>query len=232
MFEYDWKSEIHEKRMERFVDAGLYLVTSRDLSEGRTTVEVVEAALRAGVKLVQLREKNLPLGDLLPLAEEVRAMTSAADALLIINDRIDIAMAVGADGVHLGQDDFPVTSARRLAPDMIIGASSHSTEEAVEAQADGASYVNIGPLFPTNTKEWEEDYLGIAGLMEISRALSVPFTVMGGIKLNHVPDLRKAGAEVIALVTAVTAATDPAVAAGELLRMIKGADPGGQCQTL
>jgi thiamine-phosphate pyrophosphorylase len=216
-----WESDIHEERMTRFVDAGLYLVTSGVMSAGRTTHEIVEAALTAGVGLIQLREKNMPLKDLVPLAGKIRGMTAEAGALLIINDRIDVAMAVGADGVHLGQDDFPIRHARRLAPDMIIGASSHSTGEASEAELAGASYVNIGPLFSTNTKEWGKEYLGIEGLEAISKVLSVPFTVMGGIKLNHIEALKRSGARVMAVVTAVTAADDPVAAAGELLKRIR-----------
>ena len=116
--------------MRRFRDAGLYLVTSQSLSSGRATLEIVRAALAGGVKLVQLREKDLSTRRLLGLARKVRELTAKAGALLIINDRLDIALAVGADGVHLGQDDLPVDEARKIAPDLIIGASSHSRKEA------------------------------------------------------------------------------------------------------
>lgn len=218
---YRWNNEIHEERMARFVDSGLYLVTSEIMSAGRSTIGILEAALSAGVRLVQLREKDMPLNDLVPLAEKVRGMTAEAGALLIINDRIDVAMAVGADGVHLGQDDFPIRHARRLAPDMVIGASSHSTGEASEAELAGASYVNIGPLFPTSTKEWGKEYLGIEGLERISKVLSVPFTVMGGIKLSHIDAIKRSGARVMAVVTAVTAADDPGAAARELLEKMR-----------
>ncbi len=152
-----------------------------------------------------MREKDISGRELFELARDVRAMTSDAGALLIINDGLDVAMGVGADGVHLGQDDFPVAEARKLAPGMIIGSSSHGIAEALKAESDGASYVNIGPLFTTGTKEWTKDYLGIAGIEEISPVLKeVPFTVMGGIKKNHIPDLLEAGARTIAVVTAVT----------------------------
>lgn len=213
----------HDERMRRFLDAGLYLVTSGAVSRGRSTSEILRLALAGGVKLVQLREKDLPTREFVGLAREVRRLTSEAGALLIINDRIDIAMCVGADGVHLGQDDFPVGDARSLAPDMVIGASSHSVVEARRACADGASYVNIGPLFPTSTKEWRGEFLGWEGLGEIAGAVTVPFTVMGGIKQEHIPRLVAAGARTIAVVTAVTAADDPAHAAAELLRSIRKA---------
>ena len=219
---YAWFNSAHEERMARFCNAGLYLVTSESLSEGRSTLDIVDAALAAGVRLIQLREKGLSIRELTSLAREVRARTKAADALLIINDRLDVALAVEADGVHLGQDDLPIADARRLAPELIIGASSHNEAEAEAAEAAGASTVNIGPLFPTQTKNWTGEYLGVEGLRRIAPVLHVPFTVMGGIKAEHISELRAAGACTIALVTAVTAAPDPAQAARELLTAVRG----------
>lgn len=208
------------RRMTAFCDAGLYLVTSQALSAGRSTTDVVRAALSGGVRLIQLREKDLSVRAYARLAAEVRELTASAGALLIINDRIDVALAVGADGVHLGQDDFPIADARRIAPGLIIGASTHSIEEAEDAQLRGASYVNIGPIFPTNTKVWDAAFLGLEGLRRIAPRVSVPFTVMGGIKRSHIAELTRAGANTIALVTAVTMADDPARAARELLAEI------------
>jgi thiamine-phosphate pyrophosphorylase len=211
---------IHDERMQRFQKAGLYLVTSQSLSEGRSTLDIVRQALVGGVTLIQLREKNLPLRDTLELARDIRALTKPYGCLLIINDRIDVALAVGADGVHLGLDDLPIDAARSIAPDLIIGASSHTIEEAEAAQAAGASYVNIGPIYPTQTKNWTDAYLGIEGLTRIAPHVSIPFTVMGGIKQTHIPELCAAGASTIALVTAVTAAPNPEQAARELLEEI------------
>ena len=216
----------HSERMQRFQQAGLYLVTSEPLSAGRTTADIVRAALAGGVKLVQLREKEMPLRTFVDLAREVRGLTAAAGALLIINDRLDVVLAVGADGVHLGQDDLPIPAARRLAPDLIIGASTHSIDEARRAQAEGASYINIGPLYPTGTKVWAGAFLGLAGLREVAAVATVPFTVMGGIKRDHIPALVAAGARTIALVTAVTQAGDPQRAAAELLATIRQARGG------
>lgn len=213
-------TDTHNERMERFQRAGLYLVTSSAVSGARSTSQVVAAALRAGTRLIQLREKDMPDGELFELACEVRRLTGEAEALLIINDRLDIALAVGADGVHLGQEDLPVDHARRIAPDLVIGASTHSAEEARAAESLGASYVNVGPLFPTRTKEWTEEFLGLEGLAAIAPAVSIPFTVMGGIKKEHIPDLIAAGAQTIAVVTAVTQSPDPARAAAQLLKAI------------
>jgi thiamine-phosphate pyrophosphorylase len=214
---------IHDDRITRFRQAGLYLVTSQSLSRGRTTLAVLEAALRGGVKLVQLREKEMPLRELYAIAIEARHMTEEAGALLIINDRIDVALAVGADGVHLGQEDLPIAAAREVGPELVIGASTHSVAEAADAIGDGASYVNIGPIFPTNTKVWTDEFLGLDGLREIAASVSVPFTVMGGIKRDHIPALVDAGAQTIALVTAVTDAVDVEAATRELLATIKSA---------
>jgi thiamine-phosphate pyrophosphorylase len=207
----------HDERMRRFRTAGIYLVTSQSLSRGRGTPAIIQAALNGGVRLIQLREKEIALHPFLEMAREARALTAAAGALLIINDRPDVALAVGADGVHLGQEDFPVSEARRLAPHLVVGASTHSIEEARQAAEDGASYVNIGPVFPTSTKQWTRNFLGLEGLRRISRTVSIPFTVMGGIKREHIPELVGAGARVIAVVTAITMADDPEQAARELV---------------
>ncbi|MBN2301411.1 MAG: thiamine phosphate synthase [Lentisphaerae bacterium] len=208
--------------MTRFGAAGLYVVTSAEFSAGRGTIPIVKSALAAGVKLIQLREKNSTMRELINLGRTVRDMTARAGALLIINDRIDIAMAIGADGVHLGRNDLPTREARAIAPDMIIGASTHNRSEALSAEADGASYVNLGPVFPTKTKDHLDSFIGMEGVKEISKLLSIPFTVMGGIKKNHIPDLVSLGVRTIAVVTAVTAAPDPEKAARELLALIRG----------
>ncbi len=212
---------IHDERLRRFCAAGLYFVTSQSLSEGRTTIDIVRRALAGGVTLIQLREKDLPLQEYLELARAVRELTRPYGCLLIINDRIDVALAVDADGVHLGLDDLPIAAARAIAPDLIVGASSHTIEEAVVAESAGASYVNIGPIYKTGTKVWTDAFLGVEGLAQIAPHVKIPFTVMGGIKREHIPALCAAGARTIALVTAVTAAQHPEQAARELLEEIR-----------
>ncbi len=215
------QTSLHAERMARFRAAGLYLVTSEPLSAGRSTETIVRAALDGGARLIQLREKELSARALTALAQRVRALTAAAGALLLIDDRLDIALAVGADGVHLGQDDLPIADARRVAPDLILGASTHDIAEARAAEAAGASYVNIGPLFPTGTKLWTGAFLGIEGLRRIAPRVNLPFTVMGGIKKAHIPELLTAGAQTIAVVTAITAAPDPRAATADLLAEIR-----------
>jgi len=195
-------------RRKLFDQVDLYPVTCERLSAGRTSLEIVEAVVRGGVRIVQYREKDLADGKLFRQAAAMREATEGQNVLLIINDRIDIALAVGADGVHLGQDDLPVTEARKLAPDLLVGASTHSLADALAAQEAGADYVNIGPIFPTGTKEGLQNFLGPGAIEEIAPHLKIPFTVMGGIKADNMEEVLVKGARRIAVVTAVTEAPD------------------------
>ena len=136
---------------------------------------------------------------------------------MIMNDHVDIALLTGADGVHLGQDDLPLKEAVKLAPDLIIGRSTHSREQALEAEAQGASYLNLGPIYPTQTKNTPVHPLGIEIVKEVGPLLHIPFTVMGGIKERHIPGLLAAGAKYIAMVTEITQA--PCV--GERVRHLR-----------
>lgn len=216
-------TDLHNQRMAKFLRAGLYVVTSQSVSRGRTTEEVVRACLAAGVSLIQLREKELSIRELYRLAVEIRRMTSKAGALFLVNDHFDIALAVGADGVHLGQDDLPIRDARRLAPDMIIGASSSFLAEARQAERVGASYVNIGPVFPTKTREGCDEGLGVKKVARIGSRLKIPFTLMGGIKRCHIPELMATGASALAVITAVTSDPHPRKAAEAMLAAIRRA---------
>jgi thiamine-phosphate pyrophosphorylase len=190
---------------------------------GRPALDVLDACLDAGVRVVQFREKNLDTRVLYEKAAQFRARTAAVGALFIVNDRLDVAMAVEADGVHLGQSDLPFEAARRIAPDLILGASSHNLEEAVAAQAAGASYVNVGPIFATQTKTVAGGAVGPERFAEVAPHLSVPLTCMGGIKAHNVGALLACGARHIAVVTAVTAAPDVRAAAEELRGLIRAA---------
>jgi thiamine-phosphate pyrophosphorylase len=217
---------VRQERRQRLREADLYLVTSEPLSKGRSDLEILDAALAAGVRLIQLRDKTSNARDLFEKACEFRRRTAEAGALLIINDRVDLAAAVGADGVHLGQNDLPVNVARKLLPDGLIGASTHNVDQAVFAEIDGADYVNIGPIYPTATKEGLVEFLGPEAISRATPHLSIPFTVMGGIKLHHVEELISAGANILALVTAVTAAPDPEAAARELREAMPSSQRG------
>ncbi len=211
----------HAERMERFRAAGLYLVTGESLSAGRTTPEIVGQALGAGVRLVQLREKEKSKRELFRLACRLRERCADYGALLIIDDHLDVALASGADGVHLGNEDLPPGAARALFPEGIIGVSTHDLGEARAAADSGASYYNIGPIFPTRTKSWSGAFLGPGSIPDLSAGNALPFTVMGGIKRDNIEQVLAAGARTVAVVTAVTAAPDPAEACRELLRIVR-----------
>jgi thiamine-phosphate pyrophosphorylase len=201
-----------ERRKARFNEIDVYPVTCERLSAGRSNLEVLEAVIRGGARIIQLREKEYSKRDLCRLALTFREVTARAGVLLIINDYLDIALAVGADGVHLGQDDLPLTAARRLAPDLLIGISTHSLEEALEAEREGADYVNIGPVFATSTKAGVDRGLGPEAIASIGSRLSVPFTVMGGITAANLDEVLAAGARRIAMITAITQSADIAEA--------------------
>ena len=209
-----------QERTAAFEKVDLYPVTDQALSLGRDNYQVAQGIIDGGAKIVQLREKHLSKTDFLVMACRFRELTKKAGILLIINDHIDIAQACGADGVHLGQDDIPLKAARALAPDLIIGASTHNLDEALQAQADGADYVNIGPIFPTATKAVAMDPLTPQAIRDIAPHLTVPFTVMGGINETNIRQVLDAGARRIAVVTAVTRAPDIAGAVRGLIRQI------------
>ena len=207
-------------RLARFHQTDLYAVITEQFCRGRSAIAVLEAVLEAGVRLVQFREKNLEDRELYQRCFQFRERTAGADALLIVDDRLDIALATGADGVHLGQTDLPVEAARRVAPNLLIGASAHSLEEALAAQQAGASYVNIGPIFATQTKDVSAGAIGPEMIDLIAPHLTIPFTCMGGIKPDNVHEVLRRGARHVAVVTAVTAADDVYAAALELRRAI------------
>jgi len=186
----------------------LYPVSCERLAKGRSDIEWLDAVLAAGVKIVQLRDKESTDRVLFEKACLFRQRTTAHGALLIINNRVDIALACNADGIHLGNSDLPAEEARRLAPELIIGVSANSIEQAASAADRGASYYNIGPLFRTSTKQGLSTFLGPEAIKRFSSASPLPFTVMGGIKFGHIEELNALGAQRIAVVTALTEADD------------------------
>ncbi|PJC76565.1 MAG: thiamine phosphate synthase, partial [Syntrophobacterales bacterium CG_4_8_14_3_um_filter_58_8] len=192
-------------------------------SAGRSNLEVLDAAIRGGAGIIQLREKECTAGDLYRLALRFRKVTADARMLLIINDHVDIALAVEADGVHLGQEDLPLAAARAIAPDLLIGISTNSREEALKAQGEGADYVNIGPIFPTRTKEGATRFLGPEAIAGIAAGLEIPFTVMGGINGDNIDRVLTQGARRVAVVTAVTMADDMAEMIASLREKIRRA---------
>lgn len=202
-------------------DADLYVVITESFCAGRSSLQILEACLDAGVKMVQLREKNIEDDALFQLACAWRDATRNAGALLFLDDRVDIALAVQADGVHLGLADMPIAAARRIAPELLLGASSHTRDEALAAQQAGADYVNIGPIFPTQTKAVPTGAVGPRLIADIAPQLRIPFTCMGGITLENVDTVLAQGARIAAVVTAVTAAENPTAAAAALRERIR-----------
>ena len=199
-----------KERVEAFKKASVYPVVTTDFCAGRNPLDVVRSILEGGAKVVQVREKTMCDRDYLNLLKEARKLTDEFGALLIADDRLDAALLADADGVHLGQDDLPCAEARKLAPQLFIGVSTHNRDELLAAQRDGCSYLNIGPIFPTGTKSLPMNPLGLETLSELVPQVKVPFSVMGGIKFSHLKTLRSHGCLHIAAVTAFTQAENPA----------------------
>ena len=186
----------------------VYPVSCEKLANGRSDKEWLSAVLAGGAKIVQLRDKTSSDRELLAKARMFRQMTREAEALFIVNNRLDIALLADADGLHLGNDDIPAQEARKWAPEMIIGVSANTEEQAASARERGASYYNIGPLFSTTTKSGLHTFIGPEAIGRYSRHSTLPFTVMGGIKKKHIDQLTSLGARRLAVVTALTQADD------------------------
>ncbi|MCX5806989.1 MAG: thiamine phosphate synthase [Proteobacteria bacterium] len=186
-------------------DFRLYLVTDPLLNKGYSVLEQVELALIGGVKIIQIREKKMPILDYIKLASEALKLTRAHDAFLIINDAIEVAMAVGTDGLHLGQEDISIKEARNiLGAGAVIGISVKTEDEAVYAEENGADYLAVNGIFPTATKEDLGDCVGLEGITRIREITRLPVIGIGGITLSNCRSVIEAGAHGIAVVTAIT----------------------------
>lgn len=207
----------------------LMVITDRAKTRGRPLADVVASALDGGARWFQLREKDMAAGKLTALAEELRALTAERGAHLIINDRADVALAVGADGVHLPARGLPPAIARRIVgEEMLVGVSTHSLAEARQAaEAGGADYIFFGPLFYTPSKAAYGPPVGLEALQEVAAALgtSVPVIGLGGVKPGNVAEVLAHGACGVALISAVIAADDPAEAARGILSEMTEAAP-------
>lgn len=202
---------------------GIYPVVTNGYTGQRSVEEVIWHALNGGARVVQLRLKNVSDLEFFETGLKAREMTRKFDAALIINDRVDLALSLGADGVHLGQSDIPVRVARKLmGPDKIIGLSTHTVADIEHAELDGATYVNIGPLFPTQTKTTSVKALGLDMLRQCRDQCHLPFTVMGGIKISHLNELKALGVKNVAMVTEITQAGDIAATVRECNRIMLG----------
>lgn len=190
------------------VDFRLYAITDERFHPGRDLLEVMEEALQGGADVIQLRDKTGTKREILRKAKALRELTRRYGALFIVNDHIDIALAADADGVHLGQDDLPLAEARKIVGNKIIGISTHSIEEAREAERGGADYIGVGPVFPTRTKADVADPVTVSYVRQAAAEIRIPFVAIGGIKLHNVDEVLAAGATRICAVSEIVGSPD------------------------
>lgn len=203
------------------IDYSLYLVTDRSLLKGRKLTKVIEEAIKGGVSLVQLREKSASSLEFYEIAKEVKEVTDKYNVPLIINDRIDIALAVDASGVHLGQSDIPCSIARKILPQgKIIGVSAHNLNEAEKALKDGADYLGCGAVFNTSTKK-DVTTLSYEGLKEITDNINIPIVAIGGINENNIITLKGSGINGVAVVSSIIGKENVKGASEKLKELVK-----------
>ena len=211
------------------VDFRVYLITDRRQAPGGDIVRAVAGALDGGVRAVQLREKDLPGKELYLLAGRMRELTARHGARLLVNDRVDVALAVGADGVHLGGSSMPASVARRLlGKESLIGCSTHNTRELREAAAQGADFATFGPVYPTPSKAAFGPPVGVTALAGACGRSAIPVFALGGVGPHNVGEVMEAGAFGIALISGVVAAADPRGAAAELFTRIGNTRAAGK----
>ncbi|MBI4842007.1 MAG: thiamine phosphate synthase [candidate division NC10 bacterium] len=202
----------------------LCVITDPKLAPGRDHVGIAKAALAGGADMIQLRDKAGDLRELLPQARAIQALCRSQGAIFIVNDRLDLALAAGADGVHVGQEDLPAEAARRLLPPgRILGVSTHTPEQAEAARLGGADYIGFGPMFPSGTKDTGYTPRGLEGLRDLRAAISLPILAIGGITLDTVEGVIAAGATAPAVISAILAAPDIAAAAAAFRERVAAA---------
>lgn len=214
-------------RKNTVLPAGLYGITAEKFSAGRTNVEVVEQMIQGGVKLIQYREKR-PYKSYTTILEEcrqIRQLTRTAGVTFIVNDFVDVALLVDADGVHVGQDDLPVGEVKKLlGGDKIVGLSTHSPSQAEDALRAGADYIGVGPIFATRTKDDVCDPVGLPYLEWVVANISLPFVAIGGIKMHNIDQIVQRGAKTICLVTEIVGAPDIVTRIEELHSALTASD--------
>jgi thiamine-phosphate pyrophosphorylase len=203
------------------MDFRLYCVTGHAFLRGRRLEDVIGAAIRGGADCVQLREKDFNGRELLETGRLLRRLTREHGVTFIVNDRIDVARAVEADGVHLGQNDLPIEVARDiLGPGKIVGLSTHNVREAVEAERVGADYIGLGPMRETTTKLDTEPVVGPAGLAEVRRHVRLPIVAIGGIREQDMAEIIRSGADGVAVISALIGADDVEETARRMRRIV------------
>jgi len=204
-------------------DFRLYLITDRKLFTTECLFYMaVEDALKGGIKVIQLREKDLSTRKLLEMAQWMRDITKEYGAKLFINDRVDIALSVEADGVHLGQNSIPVYAVRKISEEkLLIGVSTHGIDEAIEAEKDGADFITLGPIYETPSKLKYGNPIGIDALREVKSKISIPVLAIGGIKLDKVLEVMEADVDGIALISAILTAENIKETTEKFMRFLK-----------
>jgi thiamine-phosphate pyrophosphorylase len=196
---------------------GLYVIIDIQALKKRNYLDVTRQVIKGGVTIIQLRDKILEHGQLLHIAQEMKQLCAQNNVLFIVNDYIDIALAVQADGLHVGQTDLPVSMVRKLVPmDMLIGCSVDTVAQARTAQTDGADYVAIGAIFPTPSKKTE--VIGLNTLRKVKRAVSIPVVAIGGITISNINEVKAAGADSVSVISAVLSAPSPQKAVNDLVK--------------
>lgn len=203
------------------INFNLYLITDRTIINDKDITSAVEEALKGGVRAIQLREKDLKIRGLLDLAYRMRALTNQYKAKLFINDRVDVAVAVGAEGVHLGRKSIPPWAAKKVSKDLLVGVSTHSIEEAIEAERDGADFITFGPVFYTPSKAAYGEPVGLDTLRKVCSTLSIPVLAIGGIKPDNVRDVLDCGAKGVAVISAILGAVNIKNSVEDFLRCLK-----------
>ena len=212
-------SDLRSRVADRLLPSPLYAILDTSLSKGHSLTAILREFLKGGARLIQLRAKELASGEFFALAKEARQLTREAGAIFIVNDRADIAFACGADGVHLGQDDLPLHTARKLlGKEKIIGVSTHDLAQASEAEKAGADYIGFGPIFGTATKETGYSPRGLEMLREIRKAVKVPVVGIGGINEGNVAQVWQAGADSAAIISDLVAADEVAEKVKRILK--------------
>ena len=201
--------------------SGLYVIIDTQVLRGRSHIEAAEQIIKAGVKVIQLRDKTTSKNTLLPLARELQIYCKQKEVLFILNDYLDIALAIGADGLHIGQQDLPVEVARKLLPlDTILGCSASTAEQALAAEVAGADYIAVGSIYPTSTKD-DIHIVGLKRLRQIKHSVKSPLVAIGGINRNNARDTMQAGADSICVISAVLNAADMTRAARDIIETIE-----------
>jgi len=213
----DWRARLTESLR-------LYVLTDRGLSRGRSEREVVEAAIAGGATAIQLRWKSGSMREALQIGRDLKAMCAQSDILFVVNDRIDLALALDADCVHLGDEDLPLSDARRIVGErMLIGYSPPTLEEALDAERLGADYLGVGPVYGTSSKSDAGEAIGVERIAAVARAVSIPIVGIGGITAANAAPVVQAGASGVAVISSVVAADDVEAAACELRAAVDAA---------